>query len=150
MKYLSVTCLFGILGSASSVLSAEPPPSSTVSIGFERRSDFFECLPRDRARLMYRGKIEYASFGSMYDHDTSITGPAYRALYPNLPAPSVGEIVDSMSHFGMFRSEGTARPGWAEFKRGVAKVLWATMICSGRWHQQLQELGAVLPQPGSC
>ena len=68
----------------------------------------------------HREKIEYASFGSLYDHDQSITGPAYRAAFPDLPASFVDKIVDSMSHFGLFRTDGTPKPGWAEFRKQVA------------------------------
>jgi hypothetical protein len=68
----------------------------------------------------HRDRIEYASFGSMYDHDTAITGPAYRAVFRDLPAKAVDKIVDSMSHFGLFRSDGSAKPGWEEFRKQVA------------------------------
>jgi len=73
-----------------------------------------------RVLHQYRDKIEYASFGSMYDHDPSIIGPAYRALFADLPATFVEKIIDSMSHFGLFRSDGSAKPGWYEFKKQVA------------------------------
>jgi len=43
-----------------------------------------------------------------------------RAAFPNLPAAFVERIVDSMSHFGLFRSDGTAKPGWGEFEKQVA------------------------------
>lgn len=68
----------------------------------------------------YHKTIEYASFGSMYDHDTAITGPAYRAIFPDLPPQFVEKIIDSMSHFGMFRSDGSAKPAWNEFRKQVA------------------------------
>jgi hypothetical protein len=67
----------------------------------------------------HRHNIEYASFGAMYDHDTAITGPAYRALFSDLPPQSVERIIDSMSHFGLFRSDGTAKPGWLVFQDEV-------------------------------
>ncbi|NQT17448.1 MAG: hypothetical protein HQ582_32130 [Planctomycetes bacterium] len=77
--------------------------------------EFFRVLDRNR------DKIEYASFGSMYDHDTAVTGPAYRAVFPDLPPRFVDRIVDSMSHFGLFRVDGTAKPGWAELRKRVAE-----------------------------
>lgn len=73
-----------------------------------------------RVLFQYRDKIEYASFGSMYDHDTSITGPAYRAAFPDLPPRFVDKITDSMSHFGVFRSDGTAKPAWDGLRRQIA------------------------------
>ena len=73
-----------------------------------------------RVLQQHRDQIEYASFGSMYDHDTSIIGPAYRALFADLPAPFVDRIIDSMSHFGLFRSDGSAKPGWDVFQKQVA------------------------------
>jgi hypothetical protein len=74
-----------------------------------------------RVLFRYRNGIEYASFGSMYDHDTAITGPAYRAVFPNLPSSAVEKIIDSMSHFGLFRSNGAAKPGWNEFREQVVR-----------------------------
>jgi len=73
-----------------------------------------------RVLYRYRDKIEYASFGSLYDHDPSITGPAYRAAFPDYPAAFVDKIIDSMSHFGLFRTDGTPKPGWGEFRKQVA------------------------------
>lgn len=72
-----------------------------------------------RVLYRYRDRIEYASFGSIYDHDTAVTGPAYRALFADLPPQFVDRIIDSMSHFGLFRCDGTAKPGWAEFRKQV-------------------------------
>jgi len=92
--------------------SATDRSSDEEQVEFIRR--FYRVLYR------YRDKIEYASFGSLYDHDQSITGPAYRAAFPDYPAAFVDKIVDSMSHFGVFRHDGTPKPGWNELKEQVA------------------------------
>jgi hypothetical protein len=74
-----------------------------------------------RVLALHRDRIEYASFGSIYDHDTVVTGPAYRAMFPDFPTAFVDRIIDSMSHFGLFRNDGTENPGWAESRRQAAE-----------------------------
>lgn len=76
--------------------------------------EFYDVLFR------HRDRIEYASFGALYDHDMAITGPAYRAAFPDLPADAVDKIIDSMSHCGMIRSDGQPKPGWTVFREQVA------------------------------
>ena len=85
--------------------------SDAEQVAFIR--EFFRVLNHNR------DKIEYASFGAMYDHNTAITGPAYRAVFSDLPSRSVEQIIDSMSHFGLFRSDGTAKPGWTTYRSEV-------------------------------
>jgi hypothetical protein len=65
-----------------------------------------------RVLSMHRADILYASFGAVYDHDMAITVPAYRALFPDLAKAGADRIADSMSHFGLLRSDGTRKPGW--------------------------------------
>jgi len=74
-----------------------------------------------RVLYEYRDKIEYASFYTVYDDDTTITGPIYRAMFPDYPESFVKKMVESNGRFGVFRHDGTPKPGWYELKKQAAK-----------------------------
>ncbi len=98
--------------------SQEDHSNETMQAEFVR--EFYRVLAR------HQGRFEYASFGAMYDHDQAITGPAYRAMFPHLPPKYVAKLIDSMSRGGLFRTDGTAKPGWAALKESVAEYYRTT------------------------
>ena len=92
--------------------------SKTDNGSDEEQVEFIRQLYR--VLYQYRDKIEYAAIGGLYDHDPSVVGPAFKAQFSHYPEAFVDRIIDSMCHSGLFRNDGTPKPGWEELKRQVS------------------------------